>query len=191
MDTDLPMYDTAPQTPEPAAATKKPHAHKKKTGGQYIAFTAHRTYQIVDKQTAESGDFIYTAPVPANPGKSFMLFAYVDGRFAKTALTGYNMHSGRSVLKNAYSGHAPLVWLRMFDADRDLAVFSNINKVMVFNTSLINPIQSTSGRGVTVLKSKDNSTLAGVELLENASLTNPEYYRRNTIPATGYKLKKH
>jgi DNA gyrase subunit A len=78
----------------------------------------------------------------------------------------------------------------MFASADDVAVFSSISKVVVFNTDLISPVSSTSSKGVMVQKAKNNSKVASVKLLADAGLTSIDYYRCGSIPAIGVYLKK-
>lgn len=184
VDNNLSMYDKEPEILNPETIAEKA------IDKRYIAFTSQGSYQFIDKDKTNSSDFIYVAPVPEKSEKCCMLFAYSDGRFAKVSLHSYRFDSHRSVFKNAHSTHAPLVWLSLLESDKELAVFSSINKIVVFNTRLINQVESTTSKGVIVQRPKNNSTVVKVELLDNVGLTDVDYYRCASIPAIGVYLKK-
>ena len=197
VDSNLPMYNEEPEIlapksaePENANLDKLPPHNSAVNNRRVIAFSSQGTYRIADENKIDGNHFIYLAPVPENTANWFMLFAYSDGRFAKIPLNSFYLDYRRSEYKNAYSSHASLVWLGLFDRDKEIAVFSSINKVVVFNTKLINPVNSTMSKGVMVQKSKGNSTIKRVESLENAGLTDIDYYRFHNIPVVGVYLKK-
>ena len=67
---------------------------------------------------------------------------------------------------------------------------SSIKKVVLFNTSLINPVESRTTKGVQVMKPKAGSSMIKVKRLESVKFTDPEYYRRNdSLNAIGFYLK--
>jgi len=198
-DVGLSMYDEEPgvlmpKTSKEESEPSKPDntvPHNPTAGNRrVIAFSSQGTYRIADENKIDSNQFIYIAPIPENIANYFMLFGYSDGRFAKIPLNSFYLDYRRSEYKNAYSSHAPIVGIGLIDGDKEVAVFSSINKVIVFNTNLLNPVNSTTSRGVMVQKSKGNSTVKRVELLENAGLTDIDYYRCRNIPVVGVYLKK-
>ena len=167
------MYDKEPEIVKPIAKPRitnstPPVSTVSTKNKKYIAFTSQCTYRVIDEHTANTNNFLYVAPIPDN----------------------YYLYARRSEFKNAYSTHAPLIWLKLFEADEKIAVFSSIKKAVVFNTNLINPVNSTTSKGVMVQKAKNNSTISKVELLKDAGLTDVDYYRCANIPATGVYLKK-
>ena len=196
VDTGLAMHDENPELLKHKKAETEPlNSDKLSTKNitankRCIAFTSQCTYKIVDENKVDSEHLIFVAPIPDDTTNSFMLFAYSDGRFTKVPLSNYYLDSRRSEFKNAYSTHAPLVWVNMFTSDEEIAVFSSIKKVIVFNTKLINPINSTTSKGVIVQRTKNNSTVSKVELLKDAKLNDIEYYRCKNIPAIGVYVKK-
>jgi len=196
VDNGLPMYDAEPEIPK----LEQPNPRVNNTSvsmppltvasKRCIAFTSKCTYQIVEEGYPDTDSFRLVAPIPEYPKGYYMLFAYSDGRFAKVPLDSYYLKPRRTEYKNAYSSHAPLVWLGLFGANEEIAVFSSIDKVVVFNTSLINTVNSTTSKGVMVQKSKNGSIVAKVILLKDAGLSDHDYYRCARIPAVGVYLKK-
>jgi DNA gyrase subunit A len=84
-----------------------------------------------------------------------------------------------------------LIFIERIDDDIDLVTISNIKKVVLFNTSLINPVESRTTKGVQVMKQKDGSFMTKVERAEHTKLTEPEYYRKaEGLNVVGYYLKK-
>ncbi|MEN9445237.1 MAG: hypothetical protein RIS47_2128 [Bacteroidota bacterium] len=117
----------------------------------------------------------------------FLLTAYETGKVAKVSLASFKSETKRKRLKNAYSGASKLIYIAHFETDTDLVAISSIGKVLLFNTSDINTIETPSAQGVQVLKSKDLSKLDTVEKPGKFNFANPEFYRKN-IPAIGYFL---
>ena len=121
--------------------------------------------------------------------EGYFLFAYENGKMAKIPLSSYATKTNRRKLSNAYNADSKLVDIFYLEADADFAAFSSIDKVLVFNTSQINPKTTRDSQGVNVLKSKKGSVLRRVAPLSEAKLNDPEYYRAN-IPAIGCYLKE-
>lgn len=122
--------------------------------------------------------------------EGYMLFAFENGKIAKIPLKAYETKTNRKRLTNAYSEKFPLAEILYVPEDCKLAAFSSINKVLVFNTAMLNPISSRTSQGVQVLKAKKGSVLAAVMPLERAGLTNVEYYTALKIPGIGTYLRE-
>lgn len=120
--------------------------------------------------------------------RGYFLFAFENGKMAKIFVSSYATKTNRKKLANAYFDEAPLVDIFYLSEDTDFVAFSNIDKVLVFNTSQINPKSTRNSQGVGVLKSKKGSFLRKVLPLSETNLKDPEYYRAN-IPAIGCYLK--
>ena len=73
--------------------------------------------------------------------------------------------------------------------DEELVAFSSLNKVLIFNTSNINPKTTRDSQGVQVLKSKKGSVMTHIKKISEVSFTDPDYYRTKNIPAIGCYLK--
>lgn len=120
----------------------------------------------------------------------YMLFSFENGKCAKIDLESYATKTNRKKLANAYYGSSPLVDIRFIDEDVDLVAFSNIKKVLVFNTGSINPKTTRNSQGVQVMKEKKGSRMCYIKTLQESGINNPEYYRTRTIPAVGYYLRE-
>ena len=93
-------------------------------------------------------------------------------------------------LANAYSDVSPLCDIRFLQEDRELVAFSNIDKVLVFNTANINPKTTRNSNGVQVLRSKKGSLMTMIKELDEVKFKDFDYYRTKNIPAVGYYLKE-
>ncbi len=121
--------------------------------------------------------------------KGHMLFVFENGKAAKIDLNSYATKTNRKKLANAYSDYSTLVSMMYLAEDIELAAFSSIDKVLIFNTSAINPKTTRDSQGVQVLLSKKGSTLRGIKCLSELEFKDLDYYRTKNIPAIGCYLK--
>lgn len=159
-----------------------------------------RAYELEDKKASILGDYlknllglagderiIYMAVTEDYTG--YMLFFYKNGKCAKVPLESYQTKTNRKQLANAYSSEDKLVHLEFIKEDKDLIAVSSINKVLVFNTSEINPKTTRNSMGIQVLKPKKGSTLYSIKQLDQVSFLSTKYYK-GKVPAIGTFLKK-
>ncbi len=121
--------------------------------------------------------------------RGYLLFAFENGKIAKVDLAGYATKTNRRKLTNAYSDLASLVAMRFLETDLELVAFSSISKVLIFNTSTINPKTTRDSQGVQVLASKKGSRMVALKEISEIKFTDPDYYRTKNIPAIGCYLK--
>ena len=120
----------------------------------------------------------------------FLIIAFENGKIGKISMSSFQTEYARKKLKNAYNNESRLIFIELFQADIDLVAMSSIKKVVLFNTSQINPVGSRTTKGVQVMKPKDGSSMLKVKRLEQTKLTEPEYYRKSeTLNVVGYYLK--
>ena len=161
-----------------------------------------KLYEIDDCKASSLGDYLVNVLqldsdekiiyiVATDDYKGYMLFAYENGKIAKIHLNSYATKTNRKKLANAYSDIDKLVHMQYLAEDMDLVAISSINKVLVFNTSSINPKASRDSQGVQVLASKKNSRIVAVKTLEQVRLNDVDYYRTKNIPAVGCYLKEN
>lgn len=122
--------------------------------------------------------------------KGYVLFAFESGKISKITLESYATKTNRKKLANAYYAGSKLVDLTFMNTDADLVAYSNINKVLVFNTEQIAEKTTRTSQGVQVLKQKKNSVLARILPLDKSGITDVKYYRPKNIPAIGAYLKE-
>lgn len=122
--------------------------------------------------------------------KGYMIFGFENGKVAKIDLKSYETKTNRKKLANAYSDTSKLIYISHILEDVELVAFSSLNKVLVFDTSKINPKTTRNSQGVQVLKSKNGSTMTGIKALEDTGIKDFDYYRTKNIPAVGYYLKE-
>jgi DNA gyrase subunit A len=121
--------------------------------------------------------------------KGYILFAFENGKAAKIDLNSYATKTNRKKLANAYSDLSTLISMLYLDEDIELAAFSSIDKVLIFNTSNINPKTTRDSQGVQVLLSKKGSKLCKIKCLNELTFKDLDYYRTKNIPAIGCYLK--
>lgn len=121
-----------------------------------------------------------------------MLFAFENGKVAKINMGAYETKTNRKKLVNAYYKGSPLCGALFLNEgeDKDLLVTSDIGKVILFDSKLINVKTTRSSQGVQVLRQRKGSKLTALMLKEDGLLIDPEYYRIRKIPAVGYYIKK-
>jgi len=122
--------------------------------------------------------------------KGFLIVAFENGKIGKISMESYKTEYTRKKLRNAFNSESRLVFIELIEKDIDLVAMSSIKKVVLFNTSLINAVESRATKGVQVMKPKDGSVMIKVSRLENTELTDPEYYRKSdSLNAIGFYLK--
>ena len=122
--------------------------------------------------------------------KGYLIVAFENGKIGKISMESFQTEYARKKLKNAFNSESRLVFIELIEHDIDLVAMSSIKKVILFNTSLINAVESRTTKGVQVMKPKDGSTMIKVKRLENTKLTDPEFYRKSdSLNAIGFYLK--
>ena len=122
--------------------------------------------------------------------KGFLIVAFENGKIGKIFMESYQTEYTRKKLRNAFNGESRLIFIELIEHDIDLVAMSSIKKVVLFNTSLINPVGSRSTKGVQLMKPKDGSVMIKVNRLENTKLSEPDYYRKGeSLNAIGFYLK--
>jgi DNA gyrase subunit A len=121
----------------------------------------------------------------------FLIAAYENGKIAKISMSSYRTDYKRKKLKNAFNGDSRLIFIERFGSDTDLVTMSDIKKVILFNTSLINPVESRTAMGVQVMKEKKGSSMIKVKKVAHVKFADPEYYRRSEgLNMVGFYLKE-
>jgi very-short-patch-repair endonuclease len=120
----------------------------------------------------------------------FLIVAFENGKIGKISMKSYHTEYNRKKLKNAFNNESKLIFIERMDNDIDLVTLSSINKVVLFNTSLINPVESRNTKGVQIIKQKHGSLMVKVKRADQVKLSEPEYYRKSEcLNAIGYYLK--
>jgi DNA gyrase/topoisomerase IV subunit A len=149
----------------------------------------HDKFQALQKIKLDDGE----KPIYLTGDKNyagFLIVAFENGKIGKITMDSYRTDYKRKKLKNAFNSDSKLVFIERFSDDVDLVTLSNIKKVVLFNTSQINPVGSRTTMGVQVMKEKSGSRMVKVKKVSQTKLVDPEYYRKNdTLNVVGYYLK--
>ncbi|HOM01537.1 MAG TPA: DNA topoisomerase (ATP-hydrolyzing) subunit A [Acetivibrio sp.] len=159
-----------------------------------------KIYEIEDCKASSLGEFLSNVlsleegeeiihMVATDDYKGYMIFAFENGKVAKIELESYATKTNRKKLANAYNGLSRLVYVGHILEDEELVAFSSLDKVLIFNTSAINPKTTRDSQGVQVLKSKKGSIMTRIKKIDEVSFKDPDYYRTKNIPAIGCYLK--
>lgn len=144
--------------------------------------------QALDKVDFEEGEkAIYLTGNKNYSG--FLLVGFGNGKIGKISMGSYKTEFKRKKLINAFNNEQELVFIERIDKDADMVAVSSIRKIILFNTSLINPVGSRTTKGVQVMKQKDGSSMISVMRAEQAKLADPEFYRKG-LNVVGFYLRK-
>ena len=127
--------------------------------------------------------------IPTLDYKGSVLYVFENGRAAKIPLASYETKTNRKKLINAYCKKFPLVDVKFFLEDTDIVLYTNLDKILIFNSSALQEKTARDTQGVIVMNLKKKSTIAKVKLLSEVEFANPDYYKSKNIPAAGYYLK--
>ena len=136
----------------------------------------------------DEGESVITMIDPGDY-RSNLLFVFENGKAARIEMSAYETKTNRRKLVNAYSDKSPLVSVIVLDAETDIVCYSSDDRVIVFNTSLLQPKSSRSTQGVGVMTLKARRTLVRAERLEGTGIKNTARYRVRSLPAAGAVLK--
>ena len=159
-----------------------------------------KLYDVADCKASDWGHFLpnilemepgekIVYIIPTTDYKGNITYVFENGRAAKIPLSCYETKTNRKKLINAYCKKFPLISVIYTPEDADIALFTNLDKVVVFNTSAIPEKTTRDTQGVIVMNLKKKSVLKKAMLLSESGLNNPDYYRARNIPAAGYYLK--
>lgn len=109
-----------------------------------------------------------------NDYKGNLIIGFEDGKVAKIELSAYETKQNRKMLTKAYADKKA-IYFNTIQEDIEILAMSSINKVLVFNTTMINSKTSKTTIGVQILKSKNDSYVTTYRNLDNT--TDVEYYR--------------
>lgn len=135
---------------------------------------------------SENDEVIYGVGMDKPQG--YMLFAFANGKVAKINIGAYETKTERKQLLNAFNAEAPLIFIKYILQDLDIMLTGSSGKALIVNTSIINPLDTKSSRGVQILKLKPSTHAERVYLLNEVELQDISYYKREAA-AVGYYLK--
>lgn len=144
----------------------------------------YKSYEIEDHKPSSLGEYIPSMlglkdekvlfVTVTNDYKGNLIVGFEDGKVAKIELSAYETKQNRSMLKNAYADKKALFFAHIHE-DIDVMAMSSIDKVLVFNTSMINSKTSKTTIGVQTMKSKNDSYVVSYKRPNPSD--DVEYYR--------------
>ena len=156
-----------------------------------------KTYEINDHKPSVLGEYLPTLlklkdeaivfVAVTRDYKEKLVIGFDDGKVAKIELSAYETKQNRSMLKNAYADKNA-IFFQVITDDIDMMAISSINKVVVFNTSMINSKTSRTTIGVQIMKSKNDSVVKGYYKLDGDH-PEKEYYQIQSAGVGKYLRK--
>ncbi len=145
----------------------------------------HYTQNIAEMQPGETILFaLATADYTGD-----VVFFFENGKAARVSLKCYETKTNRKKLAKAFSDKSPVVDVKLVKEETDFAIFSSIDKVLVFSSKNLLAKTTRTTQGVAVMNLKKKSVVREVKYLADTHFADPEFYRAKNIPATGYYLK--
>lgn len=148
-------------------------------------YNMHQALERIDFEEGEKA--IYLTGDKKYSG--FLIAGFENGKVAKIAMSSYKTEYKRKKLVNAFNRESRLIFIERIEDDIDLVAVSSIKKIILFNTGLINPVESRSTKGVQVMKQKDGSSMVALMKSDQSNLSDPEFYRKG-LNVVGFYLKK-
>ena len=118
-----------------------------------------------------------------------LLIVFENGKAARIELGAYETKTNRRKLVNAYSDKSPAVSVALIDEERDVAVYSSDDRVVIFNTAQILPKTTRNTQGVGIMSLKKGRRVVRADALKDTAIQNTARYRVRSLPAAGAILK--
>ncbi|WP_182006232.1 DNA gyrase/topoisomerase IV subunit A [Priestia aryabhattai] len=121
--------------------------------------------------------------------KEDLLIGYESGKLARINMKAYYTKQNRKKLENTHNKDSqPLYW-NTIKEDIDVGAISDIDKVIVMNTSNINAKSSKNTMGVTFQKSKSDSKVVKYFNMDQFECESTDYYKVSNAGVGKYKKK--
>lgn len=122
--------------------------------------------------------------------KGLIIFAFENGKIAKVPLNSYVTKTNRKKLTNAYSDKSPIVDIIYLEKDKEIVLVDSQGKILLVHTGAI-PLKTTKNtQGVNVMKFRKGHRLFEIKEYIEGMFTNPDYYRRSSMPVLGKERAK-
>ena len=124
--------------------------------------------------------------------KADALYVFENGRAVRVALSGYATKTNRKKLKNAIYGGSKLLYAQVLKEDRDIALATNDQRLVNFNTSLLATKTTNSTQGVQAITKKSGRVVSAVGQVEEfvGADAYVEKFRAERLPSAGGSLKE-
>ena len=118
-----------------------------------------------------------------------VLYVFENGKAARIAMSAYETKTNRKKLVGAYSDKSPLRAVLVLDEEKDIALFANDDRCLVFHSSLLQTKTSRGSQGVAVMNLKKQKLLVEARPLSETRIQNVSRYRVRNVPGAGALLK--
>lgn len=117
--------------------------------------------------------------------EGYMIFFFENGKAAKVPLKAYETKTNRKKLSKAYSDKSKLVGMIHITEETEILLKASNDKVIIFNTELLNPKTTRDTQGVQVITLKGKHVLEEVSECDEEMLEQLKKYKIKNIPAAG------
>lgn len=117
--------------------------------------------------------------------EGYMIFFFENGKAAKVPLKAYETKTNRKKLSKAYSDKSKLVGIIYITEETEILLKASNDKVIIFNTELLNPKTTRDTQGVQVITLKGKHVLEEVSECDEEMLEQLKKYKVKNIPAAG------
>lgn len=114
----------------------------------------------------------------------YILFAYENGKVAKTALSAYVTKTNRKKLLAAYNDKSSLVRALYIEEDCDILLRTSNGKVLIFNSEAVSA-KTRSAQGNQIVTLRKNAVLSDMVKFSDGMVKNEKKFRPKNLPAAG------
>ncbi len=118
-----------------------------------------------------------------------VLFCFENGKCAKVPIASYETKSNRRRLTGGYCDKSSVVAMFVLKEERDIVLFSNVDKVLCVNTEKIPLKASRTTQGIGVMTLRRGAVIKAACFAEDSGLTEPRRHRPRNLPAAGASLR--
>ena len=118
-----------------------------------------------------------------------VVLAFANGKLAHIPMEAWQTKTYRKKLLNAYSDKSPLIGLEQLQEPTDLVLYTNDDRCLVVNSSMLNLKPTRSTQGVAVVTLHGKKQLMSMRLIADAGLRDPSRYRARALPRAPISIK--
>lgn len=137
----------------------------------------------------DEGEEVVSMVHPGDYASDLVIF-FENGKAVKLPLSLYQTKNRRRKLTGAYSDKSTLKKVLKVSSDTDIAVYTRFNRLLVYNTSVMNRKMSRTAQGVQVIQLKSKDKLVDAKYLSDVDIEVTPKYRCNLLPGTGRVISR-
>lgn len=137
----------------------------------------------------DEGEEVVSMVHPGDYSSDLVIF-FENGKAVKLPLSLYQTKNKRRKLTGAYSDKSTLKKVLKVSSDTDIAVYTRFNRLLVYNTSVMNRKMSRTAQGVQVIQLKSKDKLVDAKYLSDVDIEVTPKYRCNLLPGTGRVISR-